>query len=364
MSSLLIVNPARIERILFNLRRPTRPHPGSTDMVILVTGGCGYIGSQLIRDLSLEPSFQGNTIRILDSMIRERYISLMDLPSEGNYEFIEGDIRKDEDLRKAFQDVEQVVDLAGITNAPISFERKDLTVDVNVTGGRKVLEHAIRSDVDRFIYSSTASVYGPTTGLVDETSPCKPISPYGETKLQAEKQCIEASKTSGLIATALRLGTVFGWSIGMRFDTVVDRFAYLACAGMPLSVWESAQREKRPYLHIRDSTKALIFALERNDMKGEVYNVVGEKASINRITSAIIKEVPDVKIVVTPSPNLNQVSYELNGSKIAKIGFKPKHTLDQGVWEIVDKFRVLLKKRGPSAAQPSIPKIAPELREA
>ena len=282
-------------------------------MVILVTGGCGYIGSQLIRDLAVEPRFQGITIRILDSMMRERYVSLMDLPSEGSYEFHEGDIRKDEDLKKAFQDVEQVIDLAGITNAPVSFERKDLTVDVNVTGGRKVLSHAVKSEVDRFIYSSTASVYGPTIGLVDETSPCKPISPYGETKLQAEKQCIEASKTSGLYVTSLRLGTVFGWSIGMRFDTVVDRFAYLACAGMPLSVWESAQREKRPYLHIRDSTMALIFALERNDMKGEVYNVVGENASIDRITSVIAKEVFDLKIVVTPSPNLNQVSYELDG---------------------------------------------------
>jgi len=333
-------------------------------MVILVTGGCGYIGSQLIRDLAVEPRFQGITIRILDSMMRERYVSLMDLPSEGSYEFHEGDIRKDEDLKKAFQDVEQVIDLAGITNAPVSFERKDLTVDVNVTGGRKVLSHAVKSEVDRFIYSSTASVYGPTIGLVDETSPCKPISPYGETKLQAEKQCFEASKTSGLYVTSLRLGTVFGWSIGMRFDTVVDRFAYLACAGMPLSVWESAQREKRPYLHIRDSTMALIFALERNDMKGEVYNVVGENASIDRITSVIAKEVFDLKIVVTPSPNLNQVSYELDGSKIAGLGFKPQHTLEQGVWEIVDKFRVLLNNRTRRTFQPNVPSIAPELREA
>jgi len=122
-------------------------------MVILVTGGCGYIGSQLIRDLAVEPRFQGKTIRILDSMIRERYVSLMDLPSEGNYEFLEGDIRKDEDLKKAFQDVEQVIDLAGITNAPISFERRDLTVDGNVTGGRSVLEHAVKSEIDRFVYS-------------------------------------------------------------------------------------------------------------------------------------------------------------------------------------------------------------------
>src|SRR5438093_12577954 len=111
------------------------------------------MGSQLFRELAVEPRVQGKTIRILDSMIRERYVTRMDLAAEGNYELLEGDIRKDEDLKTAFQDVEQVIDLAGITNAPISFERRDLTVDVNVTGGRSVLEHAVKSDVDRFVYS-------------------------------------------------------------------------------------------------------------------------------------------------------------------------------------------------------------------
>src|SRR5262245_1023070 len=114
-------------------------------MVVLVTGGCGYIGSKLIRDLAHDKKFEGSTIRILDNMMRERYVSLMDLPSKGSFEFFEGDIRKDDDLKRAFHDVDTVVDLAGITNAPISFEREELTVDVNVKGGSKVVEHAVRS---------------------------------------------------------------------------------------------------------------------------------------------------------------------------------------------------------------------------
>ena len=314
-------------------------------MVVLVTGGCGYIGSKLIRDLATTPGFEGETVRILDNMMRERYVSLMDLPSQGNYEFIEGDIRKDEDLKRAFHDVDLVIDLAGVTNAPISFERKELTFDVNVTGGKKVAEHAIKSEVDRFIYSSTASVYGPTKGVVDEQYPCKPISPYGETKLQAEKFCLDASKENGLNATVLRLGTVFGYSIGMRFDTVVDRFVYLACSGAPLTVWESARKEKRPYLHISDSIEAIIFSLGRHDMRGETYNVVGENASIDRIIETIKNEVRNVQISVTPSPNLNQVSYELTNSKIERLGFHPKHSLEEGVKEIANRFRALIRAR-------------------
>jgi nucleoside-diphosphate-sugar epimerase len=316
-------------------------------VVVLVTGGAGYIGSELIRELSSNPKLEGVTIRVLDNMLRERYVAIMDLPRDGRFEFLEGDIRKDDDLKIAFRDVDMVVDLAGITNAPLSFERKELTFDVNVNGNRKVVEHAVSSRVEKYVYSSTASVYGPTGGVVDEKYACKPISPYGESKLKAENACLEASRQNGLNATVLRLGTVFGYSIGMRFDTVVDRFTYLACIGMPLTVWESARTEKRPYLHVLDSVDALSFALTNRGMKGEIYNVVGENASMNRITSVISREVPDSRVIITPTPNLNQVSYELDESKIERAGFKPHHTMEEGVREIVDKFRTLLKNRSP-----------------
>jgi UDP-glucose 4-epimerase len=324
-------------------------------MVVLVTGGCGYIGSQLIRDLAADKKLAGSTIRVLDNMMRERFVSIMDLPSQGHFEFVEGDIRKEDDLARAFKDVDMVVDLAGITNAPLSFDRKDLTFDVNVNGGKKVVDKALKAGVQKFVYSSTASVYGPTKSVVDENYPCKPISPYGESKLQAEKACLEATRLHGLDATVLRLGTVFGYSIGMRFDTVVDRFAYMASIGMPLTVWESAQNEKRPYLHVADSCDALTYALTRPGLKGEIYNVIGENASMNRITSVIGKEVPDMRVTITPTPNLNQVSYELDGSKIERAGFHPRYTLEEGVKEIVDRFRTLTNNRGRKTAERPIP---------
>jgi len=326
------------------------PSLGRTGLTILVTGGCGYIGSKLIRDLASEEKLAGVTIRVLDNMLRERYVSLMDLPAKGNYEFIEGDIRKEDDLKKAFQDVDMVIDLAGITNAPVSFERKDLTFDVNVSGGQRVVDHAVKAGVKRFVYSSTASVYGPTRGVVDETVVCKPISPYGESKLQAERACLEASKR-GMNSTVLRLGTVYGYSIGMRFDTVVDRFVYLACSGAPLTVWESARSENRSYLHLQDTCDALVHALMRNDMNDQIYNVVGENASIDRITSAIAKEVPGLIIIVTPTPNLNQVSYELDASKIARVGFRPRHGMEEGVKEMVARFRGIMRKQTHSIAR-------------
>src|SRR5437660_9434953 len=149
-------------------------------MVILVTGGAGYIGSKLIRELASNPKLKGATVRVLDNMLRERYVTLMDLPVKGHFEFMEGDIRKEDDLKAAFRDVDMVVDLAGITNAPLSFERKELTFEVNVNGGRKVVECAVRFGVEKFVYSATTSVYAATKGVVDETYNSKPISPYLE----------------------------------------------------------------------------------------------------------------------------------------------------------------------------------------
>jgi nucleoside-diphosphate-sugar epimerase len=92
--------------------------------------------------------------------------------------------------------------------------------------------------------------------------------------------------------------------------------------------------------------------------------VVGENATINRITNAIAKEVPDVEVIVTPTPNLNQVSYELDASRIAKLGFHPQHDLEGGVREIVDRFRGLLKKRRLISIGRDHVSPVPELRDA
>lgn len=312
-------------------------------MSVLVTGGAGYIGSQLIRDLPSSRDFEGRTIKILDNMFRERYVSIMNLPASVKYEFIEGDIRKDEDLKAVFKDVEVVFDLAGITNAPLSFERKELTMDVNYEGWKKILAHAMRNDVKKFVYASSASVYGPTEGIVDENYDCKPASPYGESKLMAERECIKACKESGLNATVLRLGTVYGYTIGMRFDTVVDRFVYLACIGMPLSVWIGAEDAKRPYLHVKDSIRGLMFAVTDKRTRGEVYNVVGQNASLGEITKIIKEHIPQAKIQKVEVKHLHSLSYMLDNSKIRKLGFETRYTLEEGVKEIVAKFKTLIQ---------------------
>lgn len=310
-------------------------------MTILITGGVGYIGSLLIRELAESEISKGHTIRILDNFTKERYNSIMDLPTQRKYEFIEGDIRDEKVVEKAMKGVDIVYDLAGITNAPISFERRDLTIDVNCNGCKILVNEAIHQKVKRYIYLSSCSVYGPAENLVDENFPCKPSSPYAETKLMAEEEVMDAYK-NGLNITILRCATVYGFSIGMRFDTLIDKFVYLACTNQPLSVYEEAYKLKRPYIHIKDIIRAILFVTEKKETYGKVYNVVGQNASVEEVVNFIKKYCPYVKVEYTPTKYLNQLSFVVDGSKINKIGFKSKYTIAEGVEEMINKFKSFL----------------------
>lgn len=309
-------------------------------MTVLVTGGLGYLGSRLIRELPDHPAFVGEEIRILDNLRQPRVHSLWDLPSYADYDFVEGDVRDEDAVREAVAGVDTVFHLAAITNAPETFDIPETTWDVNCDGALTVFEAAREADVDSFVNAVTCSVYGTTEEEIDEGFECEPESPYGEAKLEAERQMFDRYDGE-MDLTGLRLGTVYGWSTGMRYDTVVDKFAYLAATGQPLTVYEGAEDQKRPYLHVQDSVRSMMFAA-RNLGDGEAYNVVGQNAALRDVVDAIERHFPEVDIGYTEAEQLNQLSYVVSDRKIRDEGFEARYTLDQGVRELSDKFRALV----------------------
>jgi len=314
-------------------------------VVVLVTGGSGYVGSLLIRRLPFEKGFEGEVIRVFDNMSSDKYFSLFDLPEEAEYEFVLGDLTKAEDLRRALVDVDLVFDLAGITSVPLSFKMSEETKRVNVEGARNLLETALSSGVEKVVYSSSAAVYGDVNGLVDESHPCKPASPYAESKLLAEQLYLEAHRERGLGVAILRFGTVYGYAPGMRFDTVVNRFAFLAAVGSPLTVWRGAESSLRPYLYVGDAVGALVLAARRKDANGGVFNVVTENATLNDVIAAVKEAVPDCVVQYVEPPYQQQVSYGLIDSKIRGLGFRPQGSLELGVREVVERFEAFLHRR-------------------
>jgi nucleoside-diphosphate-sugar epimerase len=302
-------------------------------MHILVTGGLGHIGSQLIRDLPRAMP-QVSAITLLDNLSTQRYVSLFNLPRSVRYTLIEGDVCDPDRAAQAARGVDAVVHLAAITNAEGSFDDPDRVWAVN-HGGTATLVAACRAaGVRQFIFPSTTSVYGPVGGLAVEDCPedeLRPQSPYARSKRAAEREVLEATQRGEIAGVVLRLGTIFGPSPGMRFHTAVNTFIYSAVVGKPLRVWSEAVGLVRPYLDLRDGVNALAFALQRPDMAGQIYNLVTLNAALDRILDEVRRNAPDVQIEYTPSRLLNQVSYNVDDSKVRKLGFAYVGDLCEGV---------------------------------
>lgn len=303
----------------------------------LITGGLGHIGSKLIREYAKREDIE--LIRILDNFLVQRYCSLFNLPGGKKYEFIEGDISNDGDLKKAMKDIDVVIHLASITDAPSTISAPKETERVNFDGTKKVLEAAIAAGVKKFLFPSSTSVYGEAEGIVDEKfTDFKPSTPYAETKLASEKLLQESGKSGKIHAIILRMGTIFGTSIGMRFHTAINKFCYLAAMNQPLTVWDTALNSRRPYLGLNDDIRAFEF-LEKHGESGEVYNVVTKNFSMQEVTETIKKFIPSVKIEITKSPIINQKPYHVSNEKIRAIGFEFKDDLAQSVQETIELFR-------------------------
>jgi UDP-glucose 4-epimerase len=309
-------------------------------MTVLVTGGLGYLGSRLLREVPNHPALAGETVRILDNFRQPRFHALWDLPGYVDYEFVEGDVRERAVRSEALEGVDTVFHLAAVTNAPETFDIPEETWAVNHRATVDLYEEARAAGVDEFVYAGTCSVYGRTEAEITEAADCDPESPYGEAKLEAEREML-AGHTDGMELSVLRLGTVYGWTTGMRFDTVVDKFALLAATGQPLTVYEGADDQKRPYLHVQDAVRAMLFAADSLG-DGEAYNVVGQNGRLRDVVDAIERHFPDVTVGYTEAEQLNQLSYVVSDEKIRSEGFETVHSLDEGVAELADKFRGLV----------------------
>lgn len=313
-----------------------KPHQVVKLVNVLITGGAGYIGSQLIRDLGEDPRFAGSRIVIYDNMQDERYQSLMNLPSSVPYDFHYGDVQDVDELTDAAKDCDVIIHLAALCNAVISFDRVEETEQVNYCGTENVVTAAIRSSrVRRVIYASTCSVYGVTSGCVNEDSECHPESPYGRYKLEGERAVLRLAKTTAgrVHGTGLRLATVFGLSPGLRVHTVVNVFSLHAALGMPLRVFGSGEQH-RPFVHVKDASAAFLFALGDERTQDSALNVVGENATVNDVLRYVEQWFPNLKVEREETGRrLNQLSYEVDGSRIRELGWQPTVNVESGVEE-------------------------------
>ncbi len=306
------------------------------DNIILVTGGAGYIGAQLIRDLVQDPAFAGCVIRVYDNLHRQHFCGLMDLPTNGHYEFIEGDILDRLNLMRALQGVSTVVHLAALVRTPLSFDHPEWTNQINHWGTASVIDCALSTGVERFIYASSASVYGPG-GPFQETATCRPVGPYAISKLKGEQEVLRGGER-GLHFTIARLATAYGNAPAMRFDATANQLAYLAGIKKPLVIHGSGA-QIRPLIHIRDVSAALGFCLTHTSTKNQILNVVTSNPTINEIAHTLQTLVPTACVRYTDQDMLTEISFEVDATKLLSLGFQPRFNLRQGLETMLSRWQ-------------------------
>ncbi len=304
-------------------------------MNICITGALGHIGSKLIRNLDI-PSLK--TVHLVDNFLTQRYVSLFNLPDKPRFIFHETDILSEE-MKDIVNDSHVIIHLAAITDAESSVQKKDLVETVNKKGFKNVVDFA--SLYNRpVIFPSTTSVYGSQSELVDENClELQPQSPYAESKIWAERYLKSLGKKGKLKYVILRLGTIFGYSIGMRFHTAVNKFIFQAVTGQEITVWKTAYNQKRPYCDLNDAISAINFSIEHKIFDNEIYNIVTINSTVEDIVKVIKYHIPHLKVKFVESRIMNQLSYEVSNLKSLKRGFSYKGNLKKSIKETIEKLK-------------------------
>ena len=287
-------------------------------MNLLITGGCGHIGSYIIDNIKKIKKIK-KTI-IIDNLKTTQINSLFNSKKKNNLKFYIRDLTKKDSL-KDFKKIDYVIHLASMTNAAGSFNKKKEMYRNNLTCMKNIINFCIKKK-SKLIHISSTSVYGKQTNLVDETCEkkyLKPQSPYADIKLMEEKMLIQAKNKLKYIT--YRFGTISGTSKGMRFHTAVNKFCLNAALNEPITVYKTALNQFRPYLALTDAFLLFKFTIENNFFKNDIYNALSENYTVNQILQKIKRYKKKISIKFVSSPIMNQLSYHVDKKKINKEGF-------------------------------------------
>ena len=297
---------------------------------VFITGGAGYVGAVMVPHL-LEQGFE---VTVLDLMIYGEHV----LQKHDNLNAIKGDIRDQELLKKIIPGHDVVIHLACISNDP-SFElNPDLGKSINLDAFRPLVEISKNSNVKRFFYASSSSVYGiKDEPNVHEETILEPLTDYSIFKAECEKILAEY-QSDDFTTTTIRPATVCGYSPRQRLDVVVNILTNLAYHKREISIFGGDQL--RPNIHIADMVEAYMVLLRapKEKIAGQIFNAGYENQSVKEIAETVKNVVgEDVKLITTPTDDNR--SYHISSNKIkTELGFVAKHTIRDAVEDLCTAF--------------------------
>lgn len=301
-------------------------------MKIVITGASGYVGNILVRNL-VENNFNVTAIDNFRYDNRQIY----QLADFDNLSLIEGDVR-DPHIIDLILKHDLIVPLAAIVGAPLCDKYPLDAKSINFEAINTISQNKNSDQI--IIYPTTNSGYGSTDGKseCDENSPLNPISIYGTTKSDAEKSVIDSGNS-----ISLRLATVFGISPRMRMDLLVNNFVYKSLHEGCLTLFES--HFIRNYIHIKDVSRAIIHCINNIEkMKNNIFNLGLSDANLSKkeLANLIQNYIPNLAILEEEfTKDKDQRNYIVSNKKIEMTGFKPKHSINDGIEELLKAFKIL-----------------------
>jgi UDP-glucose 4-epimerase len=326
----------------------------------LVTGGCGFIGSSLIK--YLRENSLANYIRILDNLSvgRERDLAEVcdyeridiqqnsSIPlnldaNETRVELVVGDICDSDLATTACKEIDIIVHLAASTGVALSVNKPKKDMENNVIGIFNMLEAARLNDVKNFIFASSGAPVGESEPPIHEELAPKPVSPYGASKLAGEGYCSAYYRTFGVKTVALRFGNVYG-PRSMHKDSVIARFIKRAVSGKSLEIYGDGV-QTRDFIYIDDLLTAIMCAVKAN-IGGEVFQIATHReTSINELADLmkkiIISNNQDYKVTVKhSSERAGDVKRNFSDTSKAKsiLGWANEWDLDSGLQNTINWF--------------------------
>jgi dTDP-glucose 4,6-dehydratase len=310
-------------------------------MNVLVTGGCGFIGSNLVKYLRAQrPSWR---VINLDALTYAGNLeNLRELENDKQHVFVRQDITDAAALEKTFasQKIDAVMHLAAESHVDRSILGPEAFVHTNIVGTQRLLEVCRKHNVKRFLMVSTDEVYGSLgpTGAFSETSPLKPSSPYSASKVGADLLALAYGHTFGLEVTVTRCSNNYG---PYQFpEKLIPLMIANAIRDLPLPVYGDGQNV-RDWLHVEDHCSGLLLALEKG-RAGEVYNIGGgaERRNIEIVELILAKLAKPKSLIqyVKDRPGHDR-RYAIDPTRITtELGWKPAHAFDRGISETVEWY--------------------------
>jgi nucleoside-diphosphate-sugar epimerase len=280
---------------------------------VLIVGGAGYVGGG-ITDRLIDA---GHRVRVYDSLLYENvYLKPVD--------FVYGDVRDQETLRRELSWADAVVWLAALVGDGACSHDAALTREINVESVRWLARAFDR----RIVFMSTCSVYGAMDGVLHEDSPTNPLSLYAATKLEAEKLLASSN------AVTFRLGTLFGLGdtySRIRMDLVLNTLTVKACLYGRISVFGGEQY--RPLLHVKDVAEAVVATID-SEVTG-IYNLHAVNMKITEIADLVQRYVPNLQVQRTEMKFQDARNYSVSSDRARQaFGFSPRYVPEEGVREI------------------------------